>query len=198
VEQDQLIYHRSDLDKYPDFQVSLAYMQRNALSATSQMNPMNFPGAAAMGVLPTTMSQPDMISATVSVELPFNFGGKRTEALGEADAMRTMKEADERAEELEIHSALATNLAKLQGLQREYVLLHDDIYPISQQALQTSVSNYTYGKTGIDEVIRTQLALYHREHDRYRLEAEYNKAIANIEFIAGATLVEYTSRSNWK
>jgi cobalt-zinc-cadmium efflux system outer membrane protein len=198
AEQQKLIYSRNDLDKYPDFQLSLAYMQRDALSATSPMNPMNFPGAAAMGVTPASMSQPDMISATVSIELPFNFNGKRTEALGEAEAMRTMKEADAHVEELSIHAALETNLAKLKGIREEYALLHDEIYPASQQASQTSVASYTYGKTDIESVVRTELALFHREHDRYRLEAEYNKAIATIEFLTGTTLVEYTSRSDWK
>ncbi|MDP4199825.1 MAG: TolC family protein [Bacteroidota bacterium] len=198
IEQDRLIYRRNDLDKYPDFQVSLAYMQRDALSATSPMNPMNFPGAAMAGVTPSSMSQTDMVSATVSVELPFNFGGKRTEALAESDAMRAMKVADARAEELNIHTAIETNLAKLQGIQEEYTLLRNEIYPAVQLDLQTDISNYTYGKANIDDIIRTQLGLFHREHDRYRLEAEYNKAIAMIEFLTGTTLTKYTSRNDWK
>lgn len=198
AEQNRLMYQRNDLDKYPDFQVSLAYMQRSALSATSPMNPMNFPGAAMAGVTPTPMTQTDMLSATVSIELPFNFGGKRTEALGEADAMRSMKEADARVEELNIHAGLATNLAKLDGIRQEYALLRNDIYPAAQQAVQTTVASYTYGKTSIDEVIRTQLALFHREHDRFALEAEYNKAIATIEYLTGTTLAQYTSVNDWK
>jgi outer membrane protein TolC len=198
ADQSRLMYARSDLDKYPDFQLSLSYMQRNPLAANSPMNPMNFPGAAAMGVTPTAMTQTDMVSATLSIELPFNFGGKRTEALGEADAMRTMREDDERAQEREIHAALTTAIAKMDGILEEYDLLHDDIYPTVKEVVQTNITSYTYGKTSIDDVIRTELDLFHQEHDRFRLEAEYNSAIATIEYLTGTRLIEYTSTSNWK
>jgi cobalt-zinc-cadmium efflux system outer membrane protein len=198
TEQQRLQYQRNDLDRYPDFELTLAYMQRDALSAASPMNPANYPGASVLGIVPTSMYQSNMISATVSIELPFNFNGKRSEALGEAEAMRTMKETDGREEELNIHAALETNLAKLQGVREEYALLHDEIYPSSEQATQTSIASYTYGKTDIENVVRTELAHFHREHDRYRLEAEYNKAIASIEFLTGTTLVQYTGRSDWK
>src|SRR5205085_1703910 len=79
AEQEQLRLHRTELDAYPDFQVSLAYMQRDALTADAPMNPIAAP-----------MKQSDMISAGVSFDLPFN-NNKRTEALSESEAMRTMK-----------------------------------------------------------------------------------------------------------
>ena len=196
--QEQLRYQRADLDKYPDFQVSLQYMQRDALSASSPMNPANYPGERTVGVIPMPMTQSDMVSVGVSIELPLNYNNQRVEALGEAQAMRTGKQADERAVELELHAEIKSNLAKLRGLQKEYVLLHDEIYPAAKAAVETSIANYTYDKTSIDAAVRAQLELLHREHDRYRLEAEYNKTIAAMEFLAGQTLVTYTSINDWK
>ena len=198
AEQDELRYRRADLDKYPDFQFSLEYMQRDALSATSPMNPMNYPGEVAMGAAPTPMPQSDMISAGVNIELPLNYNNQRIEAMGEAEAMRTMKQSDELAMELDLHTELESDLAKLQGIQKEYEVLRNEIFPATKQAVQTSTADYTFDKTTLDKAVRDQLDLLHREHDRYELEAEYNKTIANMEFLTGKTLVTYTSFNDWK
>ena len=198
ADQQLLNQRRADLNKYPDFQVSLEYMQRDALSATSAMNPTYSPAANQLGLMPMTMKQSDMVSATVSIELPLNYGDQRGEAIAEADAMRSMKLSQERAKQLEIHAELEANLAKLNGLREQYAILRDEIYPVVQQSLETSNANYTYGKAGLEQVLRDQLTLLHREHDRYRLEAEYNKTLAQIEYLTGVTLVHYSSASAWK
>lgn len=199
AEQDELRYRRADLDKYPDFEFSLEYMQRDALSATSPMNPMNYPGEVAMlSMTPTPMPQSDMISAGVSIELPLNYNNQRVEALGEAEARRMMKQSDEQAEELDLHTALEADLAKLRGFRKEYEVLRNEIFPASKEAVQTNTAQYTFDKTTLDAAVRAQLDLLHREHDRYKLEAEYNKTIADMEFLTGKTLVKYTSINDWK
>ncbi|GEM_PF-2688942 len=198
ADQQVLQSERSRLNKYPDFDLSLQYMQRDALLATSPMNPSNSPSAAQLGIMPMPMAQSDMVSATLSIELPINYGDQREEASSEANAMRTMKLAEERATALDIHADLKTNLAKLQGLRREYAILQDTIYPVVQMSLKTSQANYTYGKATIEQVLRDELNLLHREHDRYRLEAEYNKTLAEIEYLTGQNLVQYSSINDWK
>jgi len=198
IAQQDIMYHRGELEKYPDFEVSLQYMQRDALAATSPMNPMNTAATASMGVKPEAMKQSDMISATISFDLPFNFNGRRTEMLGEVDAMRTMKRWEQRAAELDLRAEIAANVAKLNGIRKQYELLRDEVYPTARASVETSNINYTFDKTTIDQVIRNQLSLLHREHDKYRLEAEYNKTLAMLEYLTGTSLVEYRSQSNSK
>lgn len=187
AEQESLRYKRADLDKYPDFQVSLEYMQRNTLPANAPMNPFGVP-----------MPQSDVVSAGVSIELPLNYNNQRTEALVETEAMQTMRRFEEAAEELKIHTELESDLAQLHGFEQEYAILRDQIFPASHAALQTSTANLTYDRVTIDNAIRDDLNLIHREHDRYRLEAEYNKTIAEMEYLTGTMLVIYTSQNNWK
>jgi outer membrane protein, heavy metal efflux system len=175
ADQQSLAQRRAELDKYPDFNVSLQYMQRSAI----------MDGAPA----------PDMVSATLGIQLPVNYGNQRASQSAEADAMRTMKRAEERSTMLMIHSELASSLAKLEGLRKQYDILRHDVYPIVEASLETSKANYSYGKAGIEQVLRDELALLHREHDRYRLEAEYNKTLAEIEYLTGATLVHYSAET---
>ena len=198
ADQEQLRFKRADLDKYPDFQFSLEYMQRDALSATSPMNPANYSGERAAGIIPMPMPQSDLITAGVSIELPLNYNNQRVEAMGEAEAMRTMKQSDEQAEELDLHTELESDLVKLQGIRKEYEVLRNEIFPASKEAVQTNTANYTYDKTSLDEAVRAQLDLLHHEHDRYKLEAGYNKTIADMEFLTGKSLVNYTSQNDWK
>ena len=178
ADQQTLSIDRANLDKYPDFNVSLQYMQRSAI----------MDGVRA----------PDMVNATVGIELPINYGDQRRSQAAEAEAMRTMKRAEERSTMLMIHSELVSQIAKLDGLRKQYDILRHDVYPIVEASLETSKTNYSYGKAGIEQVLRDELALLHREHDRYRLEAEYNKTLAEIEYLTGATLVHYSSATDTK
>ena len=198
AEQEALKAQREDLDKYPDFQFSLDYMQRDPLSASSPMNPTNSAAAAALGIPPMPMNQSDMVSAGVSIELPIYYGDQRREAISTDEAMRTARLEEERTAELDIHAALETALAKLDGIRKEYGILRDDIYPAVTMSLQTSNANYTYGKATIGDVLRDELMLMHREHDRYRLEAEYNETLADIEYLTGMDLVRYSTNNDWK
>ncbi len=172
---------RNDLDKYPDFQVSLSYMQRDRLAPNTPLNPM-----------PTAMAQNDLLSASVSFDLPFLHTNRREEATGEADAMRTMKLSQERAEKLDIHTMIETQLARLEGLRKEYELLKDEVLPAASTSLATTNANYTYNKASANDVLRNELAMLHREHDEFQIEAEYNKALAEIEYETGMDLVRYT------
>ena len=171
---------RNEMDKYPDFQVSLSYMQRDPLAANTPLNPM-----------PTTMPQSDLLSASVSFELPFIRTNRREEATEEANAMQTMARAEERAAMLEIHTMLASDLARLAGLRREYDLLQTEILPAASASLATTNTNYTFNKATASDVLRNELTMLHRQHDVFQIEAEYNKTLAEIEYQTGADLVRY-------
>ena len=198
AQRESLEAQRAELDKYPDFEVSLDYMQRQALSATSPMNPTNSAAAQAMGISAIPMTQSDMVTAGLSIDLPFYYGNQGNESISEDEALRTMDLEEERSMELDIHAALKSALAQLDGIRNEYDLLRNEIYPEVKMSLATSNANYTYGKAMIGDVLRDELALIHREHDRYRLEAEYNETLATIEYLTGTSLVRYSTDNDWK
>ena len=186
--QSSLQASRNGLDAYPDFSVSLMYMQRDALAANSAMNPTNSDAARMLGMDAMPMSQPDLLSATLSVTLPINTTA-RHQAIGEAEAMREMKESEAAATLLTIHSQLVANLARLESLREQEKLLKSEILPLVSASEETSNANLAAGKATIEDVLRSTITQLHREHDLFQIEAEYNKTIATIEYLVGRSLV---------
>jgi outer membrane protein TolC len=179
---------RSGLEAYPDFSVSLMYMQRDALAANSPMNPTNTDAARMLGMDAMPMSQPDLLSATLSVSLPIN-STARHQAIGEAEAMRSMKESEAASTLLTIHAQLVANLARLESLREQEKLLKSEILPLVSASEETSNANLAAGKATIEDVLRSTITQLHREHDLFQIEAEYNKTIATIEYLVGRSLV---------
>lgn len=189
AENTSVALRRNALEKYPDFDLSLMYMQRDALAATSPMNPMNSPVSHLMGMQAVSMAQSDMISARVSIELPVQWGNQREEEASEITAMRTMKEAQFEVKHRELRAMLEGDLEKLRGLKQQYDILIQETYPIASASLETSNANLVYNKADIGQVLRNELNILHKEHAKYQLEAEYNKTIAQIEYIIGVDLI---------
>jgi cobalt-zinc-cadmium efflux system outer membrane protein len=185
IAQSELQVKRNDLEKYPDFAVMLSYMQRDALT-----------GAAAIPM--TDLKQSNMISATVSVDLPINNNNKRADAIGEAEAMREMHLADLHAAMISVHAQLRSALAKLTGLRKRYTLLREDVYPTIMTSLKTVNANYSYGQGDLEEVVRIELSVLHHEHDRYQIESDYNSTLAQIDYLVGEDLTRYSTMNDWE
>jgi outer membrane protein TolC len=167
TEQSGFEIERARLLKYPDFSIGLFYMQRDAIAA---------------------MRQADMVSAQLSFNLPI-FSHKLNDAVSEQEAMRTAKHEEINAMKLEIHTMLESLLRKMEGISSEYFILKQEILPLSLLSLATSRSNLQNGKATLNEVLRSELAILHYQHSQYQLQADYNKAIAQIEFLIGIDLI---------
>ena len=158
---------RARLLKYPDFSVGLSYMQRDAVAG---------------------MRQSDMLSAQISFNLPV-FSHKLNDAVAEQEALRTAKHEEINAMKLEIHTMLGSLLKRMEGIRKEYQILKDEILPLSDLSLSTSRTNYQNNKATLNEVLRSELAILHQLHEKYQLQAEYDKAIAQIEYLTGIDLI---------
>lgn len=167
TEQSGFEIERARLLKYPDFSISLFYMQRDAIAA---------------------MRQADMVSAQLSFNLPV-FSHKLSDAVSEQEAMRTAKHEEINAMKLEIHTMIKSLLRKMEGIASEYHILRYEILPLSTLSLATSRSNLQNGKATLNEVLRSELAILHYLHSKYQLQADYNKAIAQIEYLTGVDLI---------
>ncbi len=187
VEGDRLSVDRTNLDRYPDFNIALMFMQRDALDAYS---PMAFPELMnAVGMTPIAMPQSNMLTARISFPIPIDFGGKRKEAVAELEAMSSMTRAEFGAKSLEIHSMLASDLARLDGLREQYKLLIEEIGPLAESSVRASNAAFEYSNTTVDQVLRNELNVLHKEHQKFQLEAEYRKTIADIEFQIGKDIM---------
>ena len=169
TEQAKFEIERAQLMKYPDFSVGLVYMQRNAVES---------------------MVQSDMISAQVSFNLPV-FSGKLNDAVAEQEAMRTGKQEEIRVMKLEIHSMLGSLLNRMEGIRKQHKILEEEILPLSDMSLSTSRINFQNNKATLNEVLRSEIAILHRLHEKYQLRADYLKAIAQIEYLTG---MDFTTR----
>ncbi len=167
TEQSAFEIERARLLKYPDFSVGLNYMQRDAIGG---------------------MKQSDMLSAQLSFNLPV-FSGKLNDAVAEQEALRTAKREEMNAMKLEIHSMLFSLLKRMDGIRKQYQILKEEILPLSDLSLSTSRTNYQNNKASLSEVLRSELSILHQLHEKYQLQAEYDKAIAQIEYLSGTDLM---------
>jgi outer membrane protein TolC len=180
---------RNALDRYPDFSFSLMYMQRDVLAANAPMNPMNTDATRMLGMESTPMKQSDLLSASVSITLPLN-SERRREGVAEAEAMRTMKQSEAAATLLTIHTMLASNLSRLHSLVERHRLITSEVLPLITESQAIANTNLASGSASIEDVLRNDITTLHRQHDLYEIEAEYNKTIAQIEYLVGRSLVQ--------
>ena len=80
---------------------------------------------------------------------------------------------------------LSSDLARLDGLREQYTLLIEQIDPLAEASLKTSNAAFEYAKADVDQVLRNELNVLHKEHQKFQLEAEYRKTLADIEYQIG-------------
>jgi outer membrane protein TolC len=170
---------RSKLDRYPDFDVMLMYMQKDALA----------PIGGATGYTP----QMNMISAQLTVTLPLNYNGKNDARIAEMDAMRNVRIAEKRMAERTIRSEVAERLARLEELRTTYGLLQSSSIPSLQSVVQALAIDYRFDRASLQSILTQELTLLHKQHDLYEEASEYYKAIAEIEFLVGTDLIPITN-----
>jgi outer membrane protein TolC len=166
---------RSDLESYPDFDVMLMYMQRDALNTPTG-----------------PMQQMDMLTAQLSVKLPLGYGGKNSAARAEAEAMQRMTLSEEEMALRDIRMGLTEKLAKLEELRTKHDLLKNLALPSLRMISESFAADYSYDKTSLQSVIGEELSLLHKQHDLFEMESEAYKTIAEIEYIIGADIIPIT------
>jgi outer membrane protein TolC len=175
IEQATVSIERAKLEQYPDLDVMLMYMQRDDLPAGGHG-------------LPNT-PQMDMFSAQVSITLPFiDYGGARSAMVAEMEAMRAMKIAEQAQMQREIRMMLSERLARLAEVRRKYELYNSSILPSIENRIRLFITEYQFDKASLQTTITQIIALLHKEHEVLELKAEYQKTLAEIEYLIGSNL----------
>lgn len=153
---------------WPDFSIGLAYTQRDKLS--------NGMGGA------------DFLSGGISLNLPIYSGTKQSKKVEETQL--TQKAVDQRYLNVinTVNAGLDKGLSDIRKNTEQLDLYRTGIIPQASQSLQSAMTGYQTDKVDFLTLINNQMTLFNFELDYFRILSDYNKTVANLEFISGVTL----------
>lgn len=155
-------------ESYPDFAVSLEYMQRQPA--------MGDPGF-------------DMYSLSLTFNLPLQ-KERRAAMVAESEAETSMASAEIAALKNSISYIIGDTLAQLERRRKLVDLYRDGIIPQSEQALESALIGYRAGKVDFLTLLDSRVTLFNFQRELYESQAEYMMALARLEAAVGTTLVD--------
>ncbi len=156
-------------DYYPDFDVKLAYGQRDdMLDGTSR---------------------DDMLSLTVAINLPIWRENKRDPRVAEAIAMRNQATDMYQAQQNELSSQLRQQLAIAEQSRKSARLYETGTLPQARLAVESSLAAYRVNRVDFLTLLDNQMTVLNYEVGYASALASYNKALAEIELLTGKTLL---------
>jgi outer membrane protein TolC len=161
---------------YPDFNLSLEYMFREAS--------MNDPGY-------------NMFSLGVTFNLPFQ-QEKRRAMLAESSSETTMSMEELNGLKSTISYIINDTLAQLERRRKLVELYKGGIIPQAEQALESAVISYRVGKVDFLTLLDGRVNLFNYEKELYESKAEYMMALARLEAAVGTELVTLKKSENQK
>lgn len=160
----------ANFEFYPNFGLSLQYLQRDALSASVG------PGM-------------DMVSFMFDIELPINYGGKKSSMVEEAKVMQKMYSEEYQMALQMLNIEFAKAAAELQEIQGRVKLIDEVLLPQIVKNLEVDIGNFQVGKVDILNVLNTQRKYYEIETNLYSLRANFWKTVAEVEFQSGSKII---------
>jgi outer membrane protein TolC len=126
-----------------------------------------------------TMAEGKGWMAMVGLSLPI-WRGKLRAGVAEAQAMRTMSEADLRAMTRMIEGEAAVAVNQLQAARDRQVALATDVLPRARMAIEPAVAGYTSGRLPLVSVIEAVQALWLVQADLIAADTELGLAWARL------------------
>lgn len=151
---------------YPDFNVSLEYMQRE-------------PAMGSDGA--------DMYSLGLSFNLPVQRERRRAMA-AEASAEITMAREELNSLKNSIDSTIGDLLAKLERREKQVKLYRTGIIPQSEQSLESATIGYRVNRVDFLSLLDSRMTLFTYERELYESRAEYMMGLAQLEAVVGSDL----------
>jgi outer membrane protein TolC len=166
VEKGQAGHKLADKEFYPDFTVSLEYMQRDRVG--------DEPGN-------------DMYSLGVTFNLPVH-RHHRHEMLAEADAAERMAAEELNSLRNSIDSGIADLLAQLERRRKLVDLYRTGIIPQAEQSLESAAIGYRVNKVDFLTLLDSRMTLFNYEREIYDSLADYQMKKAQLEALVGKDL----------
>ncbi len=169
VERNQASLKLAERDYYPDFDIKLAYGQRDD-------------GPAGR--------RPDMVSAMVGFNLPLWHKSKQGRKVAESQKDIQATKDQLTAMTNEIRYMVSEKLVDIERAEKQIELLKTGIIPQATLSLDSAIASYRVNKVDFITMLDTQMTLFRYETQYYRLLTDYRKSIVEIEAAVGKSLAE--------
>jgi outer membrane protein TolC len=152
----------------PDFDLRFSYGQRDK-------NPLGEP-------------RQDVFSLTVAMNLPVWRADKIEPRIAEAQALREQALDLQQAQENEVLARLRQQVATAEQSRKSVRLYETAILPQTRLAIEATLAAYKVSRADLTLLLDSQMSLYGYEISRARELVNFNKALAEIEFLTGKRL----------
>lgn len=166
IEKGEAAHRLAGKDFYPDFNVSLEYMQRD-------------PAMGGEGL--------DMYSLGVTFNLPLQ-RARRHAMVAEADSEVRMAADEMNDLRNTIDSGISDLLAKLERRGELVTLYKTGIIPQAEQSLESATIGYRVNKVDFLSLLDSRMTLFNYERQLYESQAEYMISRAQLEAVVGVAL----------
>lgn len=152
-------------DYYPDFDVRLAYGQRDNMLDGS--------------------SRPDMVNLTVAVNLPVWRENKLAPRVAEAAALRDQVRNLYEAQRNEVAANLRQQVALAEQNLKSARLYQTAILPQARLTVESALAAYRVNRVDFLTLLDSQMTVFNYEISLVTAMAAYNKALAEIDLLIG-------------
>jgi outer membrane protein TolC len=149
----------------PDFDVRFAYGQRERDLAG--------------------MPREDVVSLTVAMNLPLWRKDKIEPRIAEAQALREQTLEVQRAQQNEVLARLRQQVAIAEQSRKSVRLYETGILPQARLGVEASLSGYKVNRVDPLMLLDSQMTVFNYEISRAKELVNFNKALAEIEFLTG-------------
>jgi outer membrane protein TolC len=163
----------AERDYYPDFDLKLAYGQRDDGPSGKRA---------------------DMITAMVAINLPLWRKTKQDKKV--AESQKDIQSAKDQLAAMtnEIRFMISDKLTDIERAERQLELLKTGIIPQATLSLDSALASYRVNKVDFITMLDSLMALFKYEIQYYRLLSEHRKNIAEIEAAVGQSFPEEKKR----
>lgn len=126
------------------------------------------------------------VDVGISLPLPWLNHAKYSAAITEAGKSLENAQQEYEAARTEILSLVRDQLEKISTTQTNYLLYHDKIVPLADEAVQTTLASYESDKISFLELITAQRTLQDVDSTAIEHLTNYRVAVAELEAVIGA------------
>ena len=157
---------------YPDFNFSLEYMVRDAISADMATDPGD-----------------NMVSLGVTFNLPIQWE-KRQAMVAESTFEQAMATEELNALKNSISYTINETLVQLERRRKLVELYKSGLIPQAEHSLQSALIGYRVNKVDFLALLDSRMNLFNYERELYESQAEYMMKLAQLEAATGSDLTE--------
>lgn len=150
---------------YPDLDVRFSYGQRDSMLDGNRRD--------------------DMVSMTVAVNLPVWRGNKIEPRILESQALRDQAASLYQAQSNEVAARLRQQIAMAEQSQKSVKLYQTTILPQARLTVESALAAYQVGRVDFLTLLDNQMTVFDYEISRITALANYNKALAEIDWLVG-------------